>query len=215
MLGQFQSDNLEGEFGIYRQMAGGCYYISVEQILCSARFRELTLFLNADAIEDLPHTVSPCCSTDINESEWEAIDTAVENISKISDHELNGLYFVAGYIAMKEQMRSDYNEDIDTEHKEFTALVSRGKLRHPPQWLFNFSQATYAAFLSLSEKNCAPHICAIFQQIFDAYFLEQVTSVSSICRRFCNCYMKGTVRRASEEQRHHVETSRKITKLSG
>ena len=28
MAGNFQSDRLEGEFGIYRQSSGGCYYIS-------------------------------------------------------------------------------------------------------------------------------------------------------------------------------------------
>jgi len=216
MLGQFQSDNLEGEFGIFRQMAGGCYYISVEQVLCSARFRELSLFMKADALDDIPHTISPCCSAPINEKEWEAIDTAVENISKISDHELNGLYFVAGYVAMKEELRPDYDvDDANVEHSGFTDLVSRGKLRHPPQWLFNFAQVTYAAFLSLSEKLCVSHICTIFQQLLDAYFLEHSASDSSICRRLCNCFLKGEVRRSTEEHHHHGESSRKLRKLNG
>ena len=30
MLGQIQSDRIEGEFGIYREKAGGNYYISID-----------------------------------------------------------------------------------------------------------------------------------------------------------------------------------------
>ena len=29
----FQSDRLEGEFGIYRKSSGGCYYISLQQVM--------------------------------------------------------------------------------------------------------------------------------------------------------------------------------------
>lgn len=32
MLGHFQSDRLEGEFGIYRQLSGGNYSVAAEQV---------------------------------------------------------------------------------------------------------------------------------------------------------------------------------------
>ena len=35
LFGQFQSDPIEGEFGVYRQDSGGNYYICYEQILSS------------------------------------------------------------------------------------------------------------------------------------------------------------------------------------
>ena len=42
--GTFQSDRLEGEFGIYRQSSDGCYYISVQQIMNSLALQRLKLF---------------------------------------------------------------------------------------------------------------------------------------------------------------------------
>ena len=44
MLGQLQSDCIEGEFGIYRQSAGGNYHISFDQVLNGLRLRRLKLF---------------------------------------------------------------------------------------------------------------------------------------------------------------------------
>ena len=40
-MGKLQSDPLEGEFGAIRQMSGGCYLISVEQIISSLSLRRL------------------------------------------------------------------------------------------------------------------------------------------------------------------------------
>ena len=54
LLGQFQSDKLEGEFGVYRQSSGGCYFISVEQLLCSARFRRMELYSHLCALDASP-----------------------------------------------------------------------------------------------------------------------------------------------------------------
>ena len=51
--GNFQSDRLEGEFGIYRQSAGGCYYISLQQIMNSLSLQRLKLFSKLD-IESRP-----------------------------------------------------------------------------------------------------------------------------------------------------------------
>ena len=68
LLGVFQTDLLEGEFGIYRQFNGGNFYIGVEQIISSAQFRRLQLYnrLNlTDADDSQPtvvHQQSPCCS---------------------------------------------------------------------------------------------------------------------------------------------------------
>ena len=42
--GTFQSDRLEGEFGVFRQSAGGCYYISFQQIVNSLTLQRLKLF---------------------------------------------------------------------------------------------------------------------------------------------------------------------------
>ena len=38
-----QSDRLEGEFGGIRQMSGGCYLISADQVISSLSLRRLKL----------------------------------------------------------------------------------------------------------------------------------------------------------------------------
>jgi hypothetical protein len=209
MLGSFQTDNLEGEFGVYRQKAGGCYYISVDQVLCTARFREMELFMNCDAMENLPHTKSLCYKEPLTDQEWEVIDDCVSHIPTISDHELGSLFFVAGYIAMKERIE---NTEPNMEHGEFLDLVSRGKLHQPPAWLFHFAQATYAAFKDLTNKKCRIHLTNIFNEIFHAHFIENLHS--SDPTRLCNCYMKGEVRRYEDSFRAPAEiSSRKLRKL--
>ena len=42
--GSYQSDRLEGEFGIFRQSAGGCYYKSFQQIVNNLALQRLKLF---------------------------------------------------------------------------------------------------------------------------------------------------------------------------
>lgn len=43
-LVQFQSNHLETDFGMYRQMKNGSYFISVEQVLYSLKFQRIKLF---------------------------------------------------------------------------------------------------------------------------------------------------------------------------
>ena len=52
-----------GEFGIYRQSSGGWYFISVEQLLCSARFRRMQMYSRLPELETTSHPPSPCCAT--------------------------------------------------------------------------------------------------------------------------------------------------------
>jgi hypothetical protein len=215
MLGQFQTDVLEGEFGVFRQMAGGCYYISVEQVLYSARLRELEFFLNADAIDDLPHTAADCCTQPISDLEWTAIDHCVENVSSISDEEISSLYHVSGYIAMKSGIGSADPHIQNMDCGAFTSLLTRGKLQHPPEWLFKFTQAAYALFNDLPEKTCVNHIVEIFQVVFEAYFLESCTSTHTISKRLCNCFMKGEARKIMDVGWPQTESARKLRKLDG
>ena len=112
----------------------------------------------------------------------------------LSSHEMSGLYFVSGYVAKKEHIQSLTGDDEES-HAEFTRLLSRGKLHHPPEWLFCLSQACYSAFKSLSKRDCVSHITSIFLEIAVAYCPQISTPPHTICRRFCNCFIKGEIRR--------------------
>ena len=53
MLGQMQSDRIEGEFGIYRQSAGGNYHISLDQVLNGIRLKRLKLLKKLRAVRQI------------------------------------------------------------------------------------------------------------------------------------------------------------------
>ena len=58
--------------------------------------------------------------------------------SNLSDEERSALYFISGYVAFKEKLGVCVPEKL-TANSEFLQLVSRGKLSHPPQKLFDLS----------------------------------------------------------------------------
>ena len=43
-FGKIQSDGLEGEYGVIRQLTGGNYHISVEQVISSVSLRRMKLY---------------------------------------------------------------------------------------------------------------------------------------------------------------------------
>ena len=70
--GTIQSDRLEGEFGLYRQSSGGCYYISV-QVINSLLLQRLKLF-DKLVIDSKSHIKDDCCSADLNKEEISMLD---------------------------------------------------------------------------------------------------------------------------------------------
>ncbi|XP_012561912.2 uncharacterized protein LOC105847114 [Hydra vulgaris] len=87
--GIFQTDRLEGEFGIYRQLCGGSYHVSVEEVKNSLRLQRLKLFSKLDAmgvpISQCSIIQSECCQLDLNEDDISYLDTSVSSIDAISD----------------------------------------------------------------------------------------------------------------------------------
>ena len=61
LLGSSQSDCIEEEFGVYRQAFGGLFYITVEQVLSTAKGRRLKLPQALDVDEPTNHQAE-CCS---------------------------------------------------------------------------------------------------------------------------------------------------------
>ena len=102
LLGMFQTDPLEGEFGIYRQSSGGNYLIGFEQILSTTQNRRLALFARlADAKSELQtnqiHPTADCCESDVTEDELETVDNIFRYVDMLTDDERNTLFY---YVAM-------------------------------------------------------------------------------------------------------------------
>jgi hypothetical protein len=213
LLGMFQSDELEGEFGVYRQMCGGCYHIALDQVLCTARFRKLNILSGIRAPLSSSHHAD-CCTTPLSSIELTACDECHSLASKLSQNVKGSLYFICGYVAKKEKL---LHKDSFTSaaHGEFTRLVSRGKLRYPPDWLFDYACLCFSVFENIPDPSCCTRIVRLFCLIFDSYFVQFTCQPSSIARRLAQCFFKGLVRKTNSPATPcGGENSRRLKKLA-
>ena len=109
----------------------------------------------------------------------------------MSEEEIATLYFISGYVTFQESISCD--EEVlydDLEASEFTELVSRGKLKHPPHDLFDLSKYIYSFFKSIEKKCCAKIFLEAYQYIYDSTGYE-FENIEKIMVRFNNCFLKG------------------------
>ena len=154
MPGTIQSDRIENEFSIYRQGSGGNYLISVEEILNTLNLERLKLFSKLEIEQNNEQLNNSSCQCDINDFEDEMsdlVEAAFTVASNLSSNERSILYFISGYVARKENLKSDPNV-IKLPESEFTELVSRGKLRYPPLF-FMIYRNIYFHFLNKVRVN--------------------------------------------------------------
>ena len=80
--GMFQSAFLEGEFGIYRQSSGGCYYILVQQMMNSLPLQRLKLLDKLEIESKNTHIEDDSCTASLNEVEM--LNECFELASKLT-----------------------------------------------------------------------------------------------------------------------------------
>ena len=95
-LGKIQS-RIEGEFGVIRQLGGGNYLVSAEQVISSLSLRRLKLYhkLHLDT-EEMVSNENVCCSGDLSDKDEdiEILDYCFSEASNLSESERSSLYFV-------------------------------------------------------------------------------------------------------------------------
>ena len=94
---EFQSDRIEGEFGTWRQMNGGNYYMSMDNIQSCMELQRLKLCSRHQQEETVWHARNDCCENPLSDEELDAVDDCFEN-ADINDIELSTLYFISGYV---------------------------------------------------------------------------------------------------------------------
>lgn len=194
--GEFQSDRLEAEFGIYRQQSGGNYYISVDQVMSSLHIQRLKLFKKLSIEPTGVHKKELCCEKPLGDDELECLDKCFEASSKLSHIERSTLYYICGYVSHKEGLDSTNNISLINEKaSEFTSMVSRGKLAHPSDELFDLSQYLFSYYKSVPDKCCAKRLVKAFQEICEVAFLDFELSV---LQRFANSFSKGFALHSSD-----------------
>ena len=98
---------IEGEFGVIRQLGGGNYLLSVEQVISSHSLRRLKLYhkLHVDT-EEMVSNENVCCSGDLSDKDEdiEILDYCFSEASNLSESERSSLHFICGCVTFKENL---------------------------------------------------------------------------------------------------------------
>lgn len=198
LLGQFQSDPIEGAFGGFRQGSGGNYHISYEQILSSMTLQRLKLFDILELPYSNEHTRDSCCSTELCDNEIDLLDV-IPSLEDLEEIERSTLYYICGYVSMKINIGLDAPV-VDSNISEFTTNVSRGALKHPPEELFDLGLRLYCYHKNVESKSCSTRLMKAFKEIYESsYSFLDESIVSGMLQRFINCFSKGHANMQTEQ----------------
>ena len=198
--GKIQSDRLEAEFGIYRSSSGSNYFISVEQVVNSLSMRRLKLYNKLDIEQPDNISLATYCTYDISRSDedMELVEKSFAESSNLDEEERSSLYYISGYVAFKEGLgvHTDKSE-INSSDSEFLRQVSRGKLSHPQQNIYDISLYYYSFSKGRKQKCCSKIFLQAYGLIHNAtdYCLPNVEKIN---RRFSNCFFKAFIKKESD-----------------
>ena len=71
---------------------------------------------------------------------YSILNSCFETTASLTTLERSALYYISGYVAFKEDINVGNSEELTNSlDSEFTTLVSRGMLRHPPNYMYDLS----------------------------------------------------------------------------
>ena len=159
-------------------------HISMQQVLSSLSFPGLKLFNKLQCEPSSKHESEDCCKEDLSEEVWEYIEPCFQKTSTLTDMEKSTLYYISGYVAKKGKIIVE--DDIHTEREnpvsEFLNLVSRGKLHHPREDLFDLSMYLFCYYKCVG-KTCIKRIRKGFTEIYNltGFNFEANENTAKVC----------------------------------
>ena len=190
LFGKFQSDPIEGEFGVYRQDSNGNYHICYEQILSSLTLRRIKLFDKLKMPYTNKHFKDKCCDADLNEREIEHFDN-FPSADSLTEYELSTLYYISGYIASKSNIGLDVPQTAKhLKASKFTRNVSRGFLKHSTDDLLELGMSLYVYYKEVGDNSSSTRLLKAFHQIYESTPCRFDHS-NDIFTRYVNCFSKG------------------------
>ena len=97
---------------------------------------------------------------------------------------------------------------------EFTTLLSRGNLTHPPPELFELSCVLYCYYQNV-DKSCIKHLLHAFNEIYESSQVDYPQG-NKILRRFVNSFLKAFSKQESDkvkEEKKEDKCQKKAFKL--
>ena len=197
LTGKFQSDPIEGLYGVFRGDGGGNMYIAYEQILSSMTLRRIKRFDKLDMPYSNEHKSDECCEAPLSDKEVELLDNIPT--SQLSDNEMSTLYYISGYVAAKHSIGIDAPEQ-HFEASEFTTNVSRGLLKHPTEDLFELAMSLFVFYKNVEDNSCSKRLLKGFNIIYESSMCD-FEAGDRILTWFVNCFAKGYSTQKTEELR--------------
>lgn len=197
----FQSDPLEGEFGIYRQMCGGNYYISVEEVYNSLKLQRMKLYQKLKISPTTVHVPCEMCTSDLTDKELASLDDIWKHLDDLTVNEKNTLFYICGFVCKTLGMGTNHQEQTSTSdsvESEFCFLLSRGLLTVPPEPVFNYSVFCYSVFRSIcSEQNCFQRTVRLFLLVYDCYDFN-FSNHTLVAAKLTNTFYNGLIHRTDD-----------------
>ena len=212
--GKLQTDNLEGRFGLYRQLCGANYHVSVAQVLeAEKKLRVSSLFLLRSAKHGVVNIRHVYEGLDCEQSDTVVGTDSAQFVDVVSEAlELNfacdehTLVYIAGYVAFKcankvvcEECKSalvtdrtltvdDVNTDTEVDIS-YIQHISRGGLKYPSYLLVLCGYRVYSIVqVLLSRKYEEKFLKAPDQrQLLCALSKDCLISVELSSAEVCSC----------------------------
>ena len=155
------------------------------------KLQRIKLFDIFGIFETVVHYDRECCSSELTEEEFGLLDTCFSDIHHLSVYEKSSLYYISGFVAKKEKIGTEISHSTieDCPHSEFTELVSRGSLCHPPNSLYDLGLVLFTYYKSLPNKTYTTKVLKAFREIYE---LSQCSfdNEESVLNRYVNTFTK-------------------------
>ena len=110
------------------------------------------------------------------------------------------LYIICGYVSFKENLPVSDGVVTLSYESEFTELVSRGKLKHPPPELYDLALYLYSFFKNRHSKYCSRVSLQGFMFIYESSGC-QFPNIERILKRLINTFFKGYAKDRTDQIR--------------
>ncbi len=191
ILGEMQSDRLEGEFSNYRQMNGANLFMTVGNVsaafkkrLCkfSARYLEM---LDTEAVQVRSHECK-----EISFENAECIEKVVE--VPLTGHEEYAIAYVSGWLEKKcsQLLFSEEDQILGSSAKLFVEELSRGKLIVPHTSTFQFVKSSLCFMKIQKQEMCCQKQLMKHLVLMNNYF-DFGDFSNNFLRRLANVLLKG------------------------
>ena len=214
---ELQSDRIEGEFSVYRQLTGANAFVTSGDVLTAckkrlARYAASNLETLEVTVETMAHT---CVATVIDAEDAKFIENCFD--PSLSIHEVSSAAYVAGWLEKKCEEHLTFSEEDELVSAEITAFiseVSRSFLKTPHQTTCYVVRCGLAFITKARHRACCCRRLMIILLVLEDY--KNLNTCDKLRRHLENVLLKGLHNLEKDQQKNAVllQTSIKKARLS-